>query len=328
MSSWFPAFGTHSSLSFIEKRRYPPLLLSLQWLLLLALSFWATAPRAELTVMVSIKPLELIALEVIGEEGRVDRLLDPSASPHDYPLRVSEMQRIQSADLVLWVGEELEAFLHGAVSQLPAQRRMAAIELDGLHWPSETEQAGSSHKANDHAGAHDHHHHDGRDPHLWLDPRNGATVALALAERLGELDPENSEGYQSRAEALAEELQTLDQKLAEQLEPVADRGFAVYHEGYSHFVQRYGLRQMGSVTVTPERRPGARHLYELRQQLSGAVCFFTEPYYDMGSSRSLAEELKLKLGELDLLGASESVERYPDLLNQLAQDVLACLAAE
>lgn len=293
-------------------------------LLCLMLCLWVFPIRAEVTVMASIKPLELIAQDVVGDRAKVDRLLAPGASPHDYPLRVSEMRRIQVADLVLWVGEDLEAFLRRAVSQLPPERRMAASELDRIQWPA-TEQ----HENDGHHGDHHHHHHHGeRDPHLWLDPRNGAVIALALAQRLAKTDPKNADFYQERAEAFAAELEDLDRTLTERLAPVREQGFAVYHEGYAHFVERYQLNQVASVTYTPERRPGARHLYQLREQLANAVCLFTEPYYDMGATASLATELDLRQGELDLLGASESVKRYPDLLSELADAMLACLSGE
>jgi len=290
------------------------------WLWCLPLLFWAAMPRAEMTVMVSIKPLELIAEEVVGERGRIDRLLPPGASPHDYPLRMSEMRRIQAADLVLWVGRDLEAFLYRPIAQLPAERNLSAVALDDLYWPevSEDSQEGHSHQG--------HHHHGDRDPHLWLDPRNGARIALALAERLALIDPSDADGYRARAKALAEELEALDTELAARLEPIKGKGFAVYHEGYGHFVQRYGLNQLTSITYTPERRPGARHLHRIRQKLQGATCLFTEPYYDMGSTQSLAKELDLRLGELDLLGASDSIQRYPELLEQLADDFLSCLS--
>lgn len=289
----------------------------------LVICLCALPARAELTVMASIKPLELIALDVVGDRAKVDRLLAPSASPHDYPLRVSEMRRIQAADLVLWVGEDLEAFLRRVVSQRPADSQLAASELDRIQWPAVNHQEDGPQ-----AHGHHQHNHGDRDPHLWLDPRNGAVIALDLAQRLAEIDPEGAEVYQERAEALAAELKDLDQALAERLAPVSGRGFAVYHEGYAHFVERYDLHQVASVTYSPEQRPGARHLYQLREQLADAVCIFTEPYYDMGATASLAAELDLRQGELDLLGASDSVKRYPDLLSQLADELLACLSGE
>lgn len=272
---------------------------------------------AEPVVLASIKPLELIARQVVGPDGQVERLLAPGASPHDYPLSFSDRKRLDSADLVFWVGEELETFLHRPLAQLPSERRLAATELSGLHWPqpSEEEHAGQAH------------HYHAQDPHLWLDPRNGGRIARALAERLAQLAPEAAEDYRSRARTLAEQLHRLDLELDGQLDPVRDRSFAVYHRGYDHFVQRYGLHQVAAVTETPERRPGARHLYQLRQRLEGATCLFIEPYYDMSAARQLAEELDLHLAQLDPLGADPGIDSYPALIRQLGNAVLDCLRA-
>src|SRR5690606_23585085 len=132
------------------------------------------------------------------------------------------------------------------------------------------------------------------------------------------------EVYLANARALQTELEVLDRHLAERLLVIADRGFAVYHEGYSHFVQRYHLKQLGYVTFGPEQRPGARHLYRLRQQLATAQCLFTEPYYGTDAALALADELSLTLGELDPLGAG--VDSYPELLESMAEDFLECLA--
>ncbi len=287
-------------------------------LLLVVLFTCLTLPaRAQVKVLSSIKPLGLIAQEVVGNRGTVDSLLSGSASPHDYPLKVSDMQSLKSADLVLWIGPELETFLSKALDQLPPQQQLRAQQIEGLHWPSEAENGNES-------AAHHEHFHE-RDPHLWLDPRNGAQVALALAERLSELNPDSAEYYRANAQELVEDLNALDQRIKQQLNKVSERGFAVYHQGYSHFVQRYGLNQLGYVTYGPEQRPGARHLYELRQRLANAQCLFTEPYYDTSSATQLAQELNLKLGHLDPLGA-ENISSYPALIEGMAKAFLICLA--
>lgn len=290
------------------------------WLLLSWLSVFTTIARAEVEVVTSIKPLALIARAVVGENGRVSHLLPPNASPHDYPLKVSDMQRLTEADLVVWVGEDLETFLRRPLKSLQPEQRLTLSTLESIHWPEETEE--------NHPHGHEGHHHGPRDPHLWLNPLNGSAVAVALAERLASLDPTGAEGYRVRASELAQTLAALDRALETRLAPVSDVPFAVYHAGYLHFVDRYRLNQRAAVTLSPERRPGARHLYELRETLRNTACLFTEPYYDMSSARRLADEVGLRLAELDLLGAREAVTTYPQLLERLGEDVALCLEGE
>jgi zinc transport system substrate-binding protein len=218
--------------------------------------------------------------------------------------------------LVLWVGPELESFLARPLANLPANRLITSYELTGLHWPLAVK--GDHHHSN--------HAHVGHDPHIWLDPRNAVLIAQVLAVRLGELQPEFASVFRTNAERFATSVQLLDQQLAKQLEPVKTVGFAVYHEGYGHFVGRYGLHQVAYVTYTPERRPGARHLQELREVLAKeGQCLFMEPYYKAQGMDELAKTLNLRIGLLDPIG-EQQVSSYQQLLQQLGQSFLTCLA--
>lgn len=283
---------------------------------------YAAAADKNPTVLVSIKPLMLIAQEVAGEQVKIDTLLPIQGSPHDYPLKISDVQRLRAADLVVWVGPELETFLTRSLNNLPAARVLTTSDLPGLYW-STVKEAGEVQPG---AHGHNHSHRHDRDPHLWLDPHNAAVIAHALAARLALLDPASADDFHRRAAEFEEKMTALDAELRIGLEPVRKQGFAVYHQGYTHFVNRYQLQQLGYVAYSPERRPGAKHLYQLRQALSGkAVCVFAEPYYDQRSARELSESLGLRMGMLDPIGA-EHIQSYEGLLREMAAGFLACLA--
>jgi zinc transport system substrate-binding protein len=140
------------------------------------------------------------------------------------------------------------------------------------------------------------------------------------------LQPGSAAIFHANALRFAASVQLLDQQLAQQLEPVKAVGFAVYHEGYGHFVGRYGLHQVAYVTYTPERRPGAKHLQELREVLAKeGKCLFMEPYYRAQSMDEMAKTLNLRIGLLDPIG-EQQVSSYQQLLQQLSQSFLTCLA--
>ena len=273
----------------------------------------ATHACARVSILSSIKPLSLIVQEIVGSSADVDTLLPVSASPHDYPLKVSDYARLQKADLVVWIGPELESFLQKPIANLPAAKTVAAYDLAGLNWPVDSH------------GDHESNHHHERDPHLWLDPRNAIVVAQAVSEKLVQIDPANANVYRANMQTFATNMKSLDEKLTKQLKPLAGHGFAVYHEGYGHFISHYELHQINFVTFTPEQRPGAKHLQQLREDLAkNGECIFMEPYYELQSVRDLAQELKLRLGVLDALG-TQNTQNYTQLLEHMASAFSACL---
>jgi zinc transport system substrate-binding protein len=264
-------------------------------------------------VLSSLKPLTLIAQEITGAIADVDTLLPVTASHHNYPLKMSDHARLQKADVILWVGPELESFLQKPLANLSRAKIITAYDLAGINWPAESVEVHG-------------HHHDEHDPHLWLDPRNAIVVAQALTATLAQIDATNAAQYRENLRLFVARLTALDQKLQVYLKPFAEVGFAVYHEGFGHFVGRYGLKQLDYVTFTPEQKPGAKHLHGLRKKLAKqGKCLFLEPYNDMQSARELAQELHLHLGTLDALG-TEGVTTYLQLLEQMGGAFSACLA--
>lgn len=290
-------------------------------LLLIAI---AQSSCAETRILASIKPLALIAQEIAGPEIPVDTLLPISASPHDYPLKVSDYRHLGDAALVLWVGAELESFLDKPLRNLPPGKSIQVFDLPGIEWPDERLPTGPEfhhdHRFQESGG------HHGKDPHLWLDPHNAVAIARIITSRLKELQPEHAILFSDRFAIFAQEMAELDVTLRAQMEPLKSKGFAVYHEGYAHFVHRYGLNQLGYVTYLPERRPGAKHLYQLRQRLGDeGVCLFAEPYQKNDSLQAMAKELNLRLGLLDPIGDNQ-VKSYRELMEQMGQAFSACLA--
>lgn len=291
------------------------------FVLFIVITWSFTAPaRATPKILASIKPLALIAQEVAGDAADVQTLLPIAASPHDYPLKVSDHRRLRSADVILWIGPELESFLARPLAALPASTLMTVYELNGIHWPTANDH--QDHESHRHAN----HRHTANDPHLWLDPRNAEVIAIALAERLAGLNPEAASTYQLNAARFIQRVKALDGALEGQLASIKRHGFAVYHEGYSHFVGRYGLHQIGYVTYAPERRPGARHLKELEDVLAKeGKCLFIEPYYEAKSIETMAQSLGLRIGVLDPIGGQQ-ISSYIQLMEALGNSFLTCLA--
>ena len=92
----------------------------------------AASAFAEPRVLTSIKPLQLIAAAVQDGVGTPDVLLPAGASPHHYTLRPSDLRQVKEADLVYWIGPDLEGFLP-TVLEGRKGKSVAVQDMQGLH---------------------------------------------------------------------------------------------------------------------------------------------------------------------------------------------------
>lgn len=166
--------------------------------------------------------------------------------------------------------------------------------------------------------------------HIWLDPDNARAMAAAIAEALIEADPDNSGVYRANREILVRKLDQLDKEMTSDLASVKDKPFIVFHDAYQYMERQFGLNAVGSITVSPERQPGAQRLSEMREKITelGAVCIFAEPQFEPRLVGVVAEGTQAKTGTLDPLGADLEYgpEMYFTLMRGNAEALLNCLS--
>lgn len=304
----------------------------LRFLLLSCLSLLALSAQAQVQILTSIKPLQLIAAAIQDGQGEPQVLLPPGASPHYFVLRPSDAKRLDNADLFYWIGPDLENFLPRLLKQR-SQPSVAAQDLPDLHLQYFAEAHVHDHD-HDHGHAlieHDHAHQPGTvDAHLWLDPHNAEVIAQRISADLSALDPENAAHYAANLQTFSQDLQEVDGQLKEELAPLKEQPFFVFHEAFNYFEQAYGLAHTGVFAVSSEVQPGAKHVQQMRTRLqqAGAACVFSEPPLQPRLAQTLAAGLPVKLAELDALGVDipVSAQGYTQLLRNLGAQFSACLS--
>ncbi|WP_343073075.1 zinc ABC transporter substrate-binding protein [Pseudomonas folii] len=285
--------------------------------------------QADVRVLTSIKPLQLIAAAVQDGVGTPEVLLPPGASPHHYALRPSDVRRVQQSDLLYWIGPDMEGFLPRVLKNrtLPV---VAVQSLPGLklrHFGAD----GASHDEEDHG--HDQPDHDHRpgslDAHLWLSSVNARVIAAKMATDLSAADPTNAARYASNAKAFNARLDALDSRIKGRVAGIAGKPYFVFHEAFDYFEDAYGLKHAGVFSVAAEVQPGAQHVAAMRARLKevGKTCVFSEPPLRPRLAETLTAGLPAKLAELDALGGETPANAtgYELLLNKLGDDLVGCL---
>lgn len=282
--------------------------------------------QAEVKVLTSIKPLQLIAAAVQDGVAIPEVLLPPGASPHNYALRPSDVRKVQSVDLVYWIGPDMEGFLPRVLNgrTLPS---VAVQDLPGLKLRRFAED---SHSHAEEADEHDHDHRPGSlDAHLWLSPVNARVIATKMAADLSAADPSNAARYQSNLKAFDGRLDALDLRLKARLAGIAGKPYFVFHEAFDYFEDAYGLKHAGVFSVAAEVQPGAQHVAAMRTRLQevGKTCVFSEPPLRPRLAETLVAGLPVKLAELDALGGytPATAQGYEQVLEKLGNDLAGCL---
>ncbi len=307
----------------------------------LGASIWTPAASAPV-VVATILPVHALVASVMGEVGQPILLLPPGFSEHTAALKPSEAKALADADLVVWVGDGIETLLAKPIRTLPKKTTVVTLSRDtgivliknraGGLWETHDDHGTAAGKHADSGRAqrkgHKHGHHDDNH-HVWLDPDNAKKIVTHIARALARLDPANAERYVVNAEATAIRLDRLDRDLQALLTPARAIPFVVFHDAFPYFERRYGLNAIGSITVSPEQKPGSKRVLDIRRKLTAAkaACVFGEPQYDASLVRNLVEGTPVRIGTLDPLGsaAAPGPAAYESLMRTLATAIRECL---
>lgn len=265
------------------------------------------AARADIQVVASIKPVHSLVAAVMNGVGEPGLIVEGAGSPHTFSMRPSQASMLEKADVVFWIGHEIEAFLEKPLETLASKAKsVELIDSHGLtklelreggtfdahehdtheegedhahdehkdhgHAKDEHAEADDDHDEPEKAEAehddHDDHGHGEFNAHVWMDPLNAKALVHEIEEALAEADPVNAEKYETNAKDVMTRLDALTAEIAADLEPVKGKRFVVFHDAYQNFEQRFGLTAAGSITVSPEVQPGAERVAELRARVS------------------------------------------------------------
>ena len=313
------------------------------------LSFMSFA-NAEVKVIASIKPLHSLVSYVMDGVGTPGILVDGSSSPHTFQLKPSHATMLQEADIIFWIGEDLESFLETPLKSIAKNSRhitlMESDEIELLKFREknifgdhddhddhdehaddhdeheEHEEHGDEHDDHDEHG----HAHGEYDIHFWLDPEIAKTIVKIVTRELSEIDPANSSAYNSNS---AKALKEIDQLINDVKSKInRDAKYVVFHDAYQYFEKRFGVEVIGALTVNPEVLPGAKQLAEIREVIEheNVNCLFSEPQFNPSIAETIARDTGVKAAIIDPLGAEldPGKDLYFDLIGDIASSFKSC----
>jgi len=302
-----------------------------------------SSANAEVKVVTSIKPIHSLVSYIMDGVGKPDVIVDGYNSPHNFSLKPSHAKMLENADLVIWVGENLETFLEKPLNTIAKKaKNIEIMDLKGIKklefreknifeesWWTWWHKEHDDHKEHDEhkeKDSHEGHAHGEHDPHVWLDPINAKLIIKEITKQLVQLDAKNSSAYKSNSKKALAEMDNLIQTIQKDLNK--DLRFVVFHDAYQYFENRFGIQVLGSLTVNTDVMPGAEQLSEIREVIEHEKvnCLFSEPQFNPAIIKSIAKDTNVKIGTLDPLGAKldKGKNLYFNLLKDMSSSFKGC----
>ena len=298
--------------------------------------------NAEIKVVATIKPIHSLASYLMDGVGKPDLIVDGYASPHGFALKPSHAKMIQNADIIFWVGEDIENFLEKPLKTIAKKAEkielMEIKDLTKLKFRERNifEEHDHGHKEDDHDDdhkkeGHDEHGHEGHahgeyDPHIWLDPMNAKVILSEMAEHLIENDPKNEAKYKANLKKAHKDLDKLTKKVKSELNK--DFKSIVFHDAYQYFEKRFGINILGAFTVNTDVMPGAEQLAQIREVIEHdkVSCIFSEPQFNPDIIKAVAKDTNVATGVIDPLGATlnPGKDLYFDLISNMSKSFKGC----
>ena len=309
--------------------------------------------NAEIKVVTSIKPIHSLASYLMDGVAKPDLIVDGYASPHGFALKPTHAKMLQEADLVFWVGEDLENFLKKPLKSIAKKaEKIELMEIKGLtklkfRERNIFEEHDHGHKEDDHddhakkEDDHDDHDHDkkekehGHDEHGHDDEHkeDGHDEHGHEGHAHGEhdphiwLDPMNAKVILSEmAEHLIENDSKNEAKYKANLKKAHKS--IVFHDAYQYFEERFGVNILGAFTVNTDVMPGAEQLAEIREVIEHdkVSCIFSEPQFNPDIIKAVAKDTNVATGVIDPLGATlnPGKDLYFDLIGNMSKSFKGC----
>lgn len=283
---------------------------------------------AKAKIVASLPDFEAIAKEIGGDKVEVKSIAKGYQDPHFVDAKPSFIRDLNRADLLIYQGLDLEigwlpVLITGSrnskITSLSSPGRLdASILISNILEVPRTRIDRSMGDI-----------HPFGNPHYMLDPRNGILVARGIAERLGQIDPENASFYEDNFKQFADQLVKKIRVWEAELAPFKGTKIVAYHKSWDYFANWAGFDEVGWIEPKPGIPPTPSHVAQLIENMKNqnVKVVIAESFYPQKTARIIAEKTGSEfLVVPSSVEAREGIDTYPQLFDTIVNELIAALS--
>ncbi|MBP7710676.1 MAG: zinc ABC transporter substrate-binding protein [Rickettsiales bacterium] len=277
----------------------------LKFFILFVLSAKAALAQDNPIIVASINPIYQIVLAITGDKNNTILIINPSASDHDYQLKKSDAEKINKADLVFFVDENLEQNFAKIAKTKNSYQLSQVPQIKLLQSRSENKKT---------------------DLHLWMNPQNGVKIAEFVTQKICEIDVAGCKKYQKNLEIFRSKIAKTEKKIRAEFSKIKNQNYVFYHDAYQYFEEYFALKPLQIISKNHESYLTVKNLRDFDSLVSSQKikCLFGDVVDEKNSAQKLAQNYKIKFAKLDPIGGEGGYEK---LLTNVSDVMIGCLTA-
>jgi zinc/manganese transport system substrate-binding protein len=289
-----------------------------------ALGATALPASAKVDVVAADQNLAWVTSAIGGKNVSVDYFAGSNQDPHTVEPRPSQVAKLQSADMLVRIGMDLDLWLdsliraagNGKVSvggkgYVDASKGIHALEVpSGKLDPSKGDL------------------HVYGNPHYLFGPSNLRVAARNVTDGLKRVDSANAATYEANFKEMMSQLDSSMATWKSKLGPDRKKSVVTYHKSLIYFLAEFGINEAGNVEAKPGLEPTPGHIAEVAKDMKadGVKAILMESY----RSRRFADLLARQSGGTVVVipggvGAEKGLDNYFSFMSAIVDRVSAAL---
>ena len=197
-------------------------------------------------IVTSFYPLYFFTSQIALDKADVYNITPAGAEPHDYEPSTQDMTKIENSTILVLNGGKLEAWGDKIKENLKDKKTLIITVGNNIANQQVVEENNTI-----------------QDPHIWLDPILAKKEVNLITQGLIQVDPNNSNYYQTNAQTLLTKLDNLDTQYRQGLNSCAKKDIITSHAAFGYLASQYHLNQVSIAGLSPDAEPSVQKIIEV-----------------------------------------------------------------
>lgn len=247
----------------------------------------------KLNVIVTLFPQYDMVRSIAQDKVNVSLLLPAGVEPHAYEPTPSTLIEINQSDLFIYTSDIMETWISHVFQDLTDKGPVVVDSSIGVSLLTHSDEDGEEY-----------------DPHFWLDPINTKIMVSNVLKGLIQIDPDNTEFYQTNADEYLSKLDELDDAYVDLFSRVKTNKL-IYggHFAFGYLSSRFNIDILSPYSgYSPDAEPSVSSLSELLDTMKtyDIKVIFYEELIDPKIARIISEQTN---ATIDVLHGGHNISK-------------------